>query len=185
MRRKRTGINIDMPQLFIIASVICLTIGVCAGAVMAYTLNVGEYAGIADNVSAYLSGGSDTEQSDVFKDAAFKYGKNIAFIWLLGFAPFGTVASLCILLVKGAGLGFSSSILIKEFGVGGIIYIVRLYLFQNLLLLPAYLFITYYSIAFAMKKRDRKSDIVEYLLALAVCAAVVVVASLIETLCVK
>jgi uncharacterized membrane protein SpoIIM required for sporulation len=81
--------------------------------------------------------------ADIFIGSIIKHGTILLIIWVLAFLPPASIVSLPLIFIKGMGGGFTTTLLLKVYGFRGILYACTLYLPQNLLLVPAYLFAGY------------------------------------------
>lgn len=114
---------------------------------------------------------------DVFKQSFIKYFKIAIVIWLLAFVPFGNIFSAFILGFKGISLGYTTSLFAIAYGVKGIYYAIILYFFQNFILIPTYILLTYKSI----KLNKKRCVNLEYVILLFICLAIIITISFIES----
>lgn len=114
---------------------------------------------------------------DVFKQSFIKYSKIAIVIWLLAFVPLGNVFSALVLAFKGMSLGYTSSLFAIAYGVKGVYYAIVLYFFQNFILIPTYIVLTYKSIKFNKKRHLN----FEYIILLFICLAIIITVSFIES----
>jgi len=132
-----------------------LAVGSVIGAIIASMLGYSNFSELFRNVYAYLGGGLTAgTASNTIVEGLIKHGKIIVCIWLLGFAPRFAFLSLFVVLTQGIGIGFTTAILTRGFGIDGILYAAMLYLPQNLFLIPAYFYVT----AAALKRGKHYSN---------------------------
>ena len=89
-------------------------------------------------------------------------------VWILAFTKKYKFISGFIVFFKGTSLGFVSSFLLQTYAFWGLAYIIILYLPQNLLLVPLYIFLA----------ATKKQNTTEYILLLAFVVCVVFFISL-------
>ena len=121
---------------------------------------------------------------DVMLESFVKHGKYVLFIWFLAFVSHGAVFVYAVLFIKGLGIGFASVMTLYAFGKSGFGYAAALYLPQNLILVPAYIFVGYASLCFSIspsKSPLKRNPTVEYFVALMIGLVCVFLACLTET----
>jgi len=152
-----------------------LAVGSVFGAIAASMLDYNSFGSLFGNVNAYIYGGlSLGTASTIIIEGLIKHGKIIVGIWLLGFVPRFAFLSLFLILAQGISLGFTTAILTRGFGIDGAIYAAALYLPQNILLLPAFFYVT----TAALKPNKKQGS--EYILRLVPAMAVAAVVSCFE-----
>ncbi len=123
----------------------------------------------------------NTDSSEIFRESFIKYGKIILIIWILAFISMGFVISGFIVFLKGISYGFTTAFLIITYGTKGIYYACFLYLLQNIILIPAYVFIMFASIKFVFKKNTETLDsFFEYTISMLISLACVIIVCLLE-----
>jgi stage II sporulation protein M len=173
-----------------------LALGFAAGIAAAAAISAAAHASVSAYLQLFISGYSQSSKTQIFYSSVFKYGKYAVGIWLSGFVPFGAVLSAALLGARGAGLGFTSALLVKNYGLTGVAYAGMLCLPQNLILIPGLLFLCRVCAqrAGTMKDTGRGGTargvstrsvsapqrLTEYIAALLVCAACVAAACFIE-----
>jgi stage II sporulation protein M len=158
MKKSRT-LEIDR-QKWNMGVAICISflIAVFVGAVVSNVISSEKVAIMGEELKTFFSGifenGEEIRPS--FSAIFMKYAKYVFLIWLGGWFPFGIILSGGILMFRGASLGFTAAMLMKEFGMRGVIATVFTILPQNLLLIPTYLFITWAAISFSIDRGTKK-----------------------------
>ena len=116
--------------------------GVIFGVVHAFSVGDNAYVAEFSNTtpeSAYI----------LFSEALLKYSKTPVIIWFLAFIPLSSLLSFVLMFIKGAGLGFSTALLLRFHGTIGITNLITLYFIQNLFLIPSYIYISVQCLKFA------------------------------------
>jgi len=184
-RLKRFTVSADLQRqaVFLFA---LLVIGSVIGAVAANLLENESFGRLFLNVEVYISSGFSvgTATATIIENVV-KYGKVVVMIWLMGFVPRFAFLSLFVILVQGVGIGFTTAILARGFGVDGIVYAAALYLPQNLILMPVYFYVAVISLKQAKKRGDNEVHVSglsvgEYVLRLIPLLAIIVVVSCFE-----
>ncbi len=140
--------------------IICLTFlfAVLVGAVVSNFISSEKTSLLGEELKSFFS--TISQEGEVarpnFSSVFLKYAKYVFLIWLGGWLPFGVLLSEGILMFRGASLGFTSAMLMKEFGIRGAVATVFAILPQNLILIPIYLFITWTAISFSMDRGIKK-----------------------------
>ena len=115
-----------------------------------------------------------------FLEIFVKYGKYPVIIWFLAFIPPGALLSFPLLVYRGAALGFSTALINY-----GLIKNIILLLPQNLILIPAYIYITHESLKFAADKNPLKPDVDKrYIICIVTALFFVVLAGFAEIYCI-
>lgn len=155
----------------------CFLGGILFGAVIANSLGPQSYQEYGENLNGFMSRikAEGISKKGAMADCVIKYGKYLAAIWGCGFLAPGTIFILLLVFYKGIGYGFTTAILVKEYGAGGMAFASSSYLPQNLILVPVYLMMSYISIQFILNryknlspkqrlKREVEKNIVEYMI---------------------
>lgn len=178
--------TIKTTKILIILMFFCLATGAAVGALCSHALKETEYDRLSENITVYLNTAKNAEDNRMgaFAECVLKYGKTLVLIWFLAFLPPAAIASFFLIFVKGMGLGFTTALLIRALGADGAVYAARLCLLQNLLLIPAYIYAAFSSLTFSLdflrQKTRNKPGIPEYILTLAICLCIVMLASVAE-----
>jgi stage II sporulation protein M len=132
----------DEAKRLIILLAIAAAVGSVVGAVTAGLLNQDSFGSLFAGLDAYIGGGlHSSSASGTITENIVKYGKVVLIIWLLGFVPRFGFLSYLVIFAQGAGLGFTTAVLARGFGIDGVLYASALYLPQTLIILPAYFLI--------------------------------------------
>ena len=172
-----------MGQVFFVIIVASLIIGAIIGSVSANILDEESYAVLAGYIIQYVNTVRDSPQDSatLFLYSFTRYVIIAIFIWILVYGKIGMTAGLLVLLIRGVGFGFTTSFLIREFGMQGIGTAITLYFFQNVFLVPVYMWLMYNNMAFVVSgDKKGKSEWLEYGFVLIIGIAVIVLACLVE-----
>lgn len=169
-----------------------MLLGILLGAVFANTMS-GE---TVNSMGAYLGEFIKIVKQEEVKGTGLssvmvKYGKYLAIIWLCGFLAPGSVIVLLTLLFRGISCGFTTSILVHEYGGKGVLFAVLSYLPQNLFLIPAYTITAFFALQLILRrfqklpakarlKRENTRITIEYVIILLCGILFISVASIIE-----
>jgi len=168
-------------ELVVPALVACTAVGAIIGAVYANILNENSFQTLSQNIGKLLYDSSDSIQNEniAFIEIFIKYSKIPIIIWFLAFAPLSPLITFFLISAKGAGVGFTTAIIVRGYGVKGLLFSFILYFFQNLILFPSYIYTSHMSLKFASKKTKEKR-LSEYSLTLTASLACVLLAALVE-----
>ena len=191
MKKKNTEKN----RRQIVLLVICLSLlfGIILGAVFANHLNEIQYNELGGHLNGFINemkNASLTQNASV-SDVMVKYGKYAVLIWLCAFFAPGAVFIILILLFKGASYGFTTAILVRQYGKAGISFAAVSYLPQNIILIPVYLCISYFALEYILRKykalppkarlkRESQKVNLEYLIILLASVVLIAAASAVE-----
>lgn len=188
-------INCSKKLIIIIFS--CMFIGSLIGSILANTIDYIQQSNISNYMDTLFYNLNYTMLSkrEVLIGSFLRYGISLIIIWLLGFIIIGFFFILLLIGFLGASLGFTTSFLIIEYGLIGIWYAIVVYIPQNILIIPLYVFIAYSSINFSLrdtekqiKNKDRLKnkkkgidvDVLEYTVVLILSLSLVFLVSLYE-----
>ena len=143
-RKKRAAVDYIIPAI-----VICLLAGVICGSIYANALGGDEYLKIKTNIGNVISGAGLSTANGGFIETFIKYGKIPVIIWFLAFFPPSFAVTLILVFVKGMGVGFTTALIMRIYGAGGIFYSSMLYFTQNIFIITAYIYVAYESLKFA------------------------------------
>lgn len=184
----------ERKQMVILIICFSLLLGIMLGAIGANTMDELQYHEIGN----YLSSFFDTLKKDGlsekenFSSSFIKYEKYIILIWLCGFIPPGVVAIILLLFFRGLGLGFTTAIMVKEYGNFGMILSAVSYLPQNIIMIPILIIVSYIAIEYILKKftygslksklkREKQKTMIEYFIVFIVSGIFVTIAAGIES----
>lgn len=94
-----------------------------------------------------------------FLEIFLKNAKYLIAIWFLAFIFFGNIFVWILDFVKGFNIGFTTAVFINKFFFLGIKYILTIYTFQNIIIIPLHIFISFKSIQYCNKKRNNTLEI--------------------------
>lgn len=185
--KHKRRLSMSRTTLIIALLSVTLTIGITVGAIMANTIDGEKY----DELSGFISGfienfsTSTASKSDAFKEAIVKYGKILVLIWFFGFVTYGIFFIFLIIFMKGLSYGFTTALIVRQLGLNGLTYAAALYIPQNLILVPVYFCVSYFSINYilnSLNDRQKNSDtrFKEYVMVLLLCGVLVLLAVLAE-----
>ena len=146
--RRRFGKN----EALFLAIIICLLGGAILGSVYVNLMPAQYFANISDQILQYFHSVvvMEIKSADIFLESVLKYGKVLIFIWILAFLPQASPLSLLLILYKGLGCGFTTAALLRIYGIDGLRMALLSFVPQNLLLIPAYVFVAYAGLSFMM-----------------------------------
>jgi len=90
------------------------------------------------------------DAKEMFWDKSWLYFIMALLIFLLGLSVIGTPLVLVILFIKGVVIGFASGFVITQLKEKGILFVIFSILPQNLLIVPALIFLSASSLAFSL-----------------------------------
>lgn len=165
-----------------IVGVFLFAVSVFAGSYVMANLPDESSAGLVRYFSGFVSTGksNDIAFGKILKACTLSNIKYIAAYFLLALTVYSSRASLLIPAYKGFASGFTCTFIIKNYGLGGVLYSVLSVIPSITLLFPIYLFASVVCINFAQQRRaEGRAGVrsaVEILPALAVifCAAMLV-----------
>lgn len=131
-----------------------MLMGAICGVVYALGLTQEKFGPLSDYITMYFSGNTAFSGSggELFFECFMKYGKTAAVLWIIAFIPQAIFLTLPLLFVKGMTLGFTATFFVRLFGASGIYNAILLFLLQNIILVPTYIFITVSGFSFAIGK---------------------------------
>lgn len=189
---KKKNIDFSKRQILVIIICLCLFLGIILGAIGANNLSEVQYNELGSYLGSFIDGIKNSGTTElILSDVILKYGKYVVMIWCCGFIAPGAVMVLVIIIFKGISYGFTTALLVKQYGQTGIKFAALSYLPQNIILIPAYIFIAYVSIEYILKKfkvlppkarlkREKHKSYLEYIIILFAELLVVSAASIIE-----
>ncbi|GAA0364006.1 stage II sporulation protein M [Bacillus horti] len=134
--------------------VILFVMGVIFGTLTVQSLGYNQQA----DLFYYFEQFMNQLRSDHFFDSQHALGQNffnhlkyMGFIWILGLSIIGLPIILVLLFLKGVFIGFTVGFFIHQMGLKGLLFSVVTIVPQNLILVPALLFISVLSISFSLK----------------------------------
>lgn len=150
---KYKKITFSKGQILMFSICLCLLIGILLGAIGANSMNEMQYTELGNYLNGFLNKiKQEGVMSQNYADVVVKYGKYALLIWLCGFIAPGAVFIYMILIFRGVGYGFTTALLVKQYGKVGISFAALSYLPQNIILIPAYIGIAFVSMQYILKK---------------------------------
>ncbi|MFC7371168.1 stage II sporulation protein M [Fictibacillus iocasae] len=143
----------DNSSLYAFVTVLFL-MGVIFGAVVVNSLSFAQKEDLYTYLSRFFMqalDGSFAERSEIFQQGFSHYIKYIMLIWLLGLSVIGLPIILVLLFLKGVVVGFTVGFLINQMSWHGFLLSFVAVLPQNILLIPAFVFITAASVSFSIR----------------------------------
>lgn len=170
---------------------ICLAMGTILGSIGANTMNQDQLAEINSYIGGIFTEFSGGNIETSIMQGMIKYGKYVLLIWCCGFLSPGAIFILLILVFKGISYGFTTSLLVKQYGAKGILLAAESYLPQNLILIPVLLLVSYFSLSFILNryrvlppkarlKREQDKSLIEYIIVLIVSTLLLLLSCAIE-----
>lgn len=189
---KKKKIDYSKRQILFFSICLCLLLGILLGAIGANNMGEMQYTQMGNYLNGFLDKiKEEGANQQVYSQVAIKYGKYALAIWLCGFLAPGAVFIYIILLLKGLSYGFTTALLVKQYGQSGIGFAAVSYLPQNLILIPAYVAMAYISLEYILKKfrklppkarlkRDKQKANIEYIILFLGEIGLILAASVIE-----
>lgn len=168
--------------------VIFFIVGIVAGAVIINRLSNENNIKLADHFSwifDYIEDGN-YRSIDVFKLSLLSNLKFVLTIWILGFIGVGAIIIPMVICWKGAAIGFTVGILVKEFGMNGFLFALLGLLPHYLIIIPGFLAIgsvgLSHSLYIMKSKRNRmgSKDMADYSILILLFYIIVILGSLVE-----
>lgn len=182
--KKKAKYGFERNQLIMLLISLSLIIGAFIGAVMANTIDINEYNQLSKFMGNFINDFNilNLNKSEIFYECMVKYGKTALIIWFLGFIPMGIIVIFIIVFAKGLSYGFTTAFIIRSFGTKGILYILALYVPQNIILIPVYFLIAFTGLKYIFREMDNsKNSVIElksYFVAIMIAGVFIILASL-------
>lgn len=185
MKKRKKGIDKRIQTIF---GIVCLSflLGTMGGALAANLLPAEERGVLSVFLQDALAEGKEVSFFSIF----WKYMKYDLIIWLGGWMELGLFFSGAAFLFRSAAVGFTSAMMMTTYGAKGIWMAAATFLPQNLLLVPAYIFIMsaamYYLFSWREDgpkralKRERRRKQTEYCILFGLSVVVVLAAAGVE-----
>ncbi len=187
-KRKHKKFVFTKKQAILTLIALCFVAGLAVGIISVKSLDGAYFNEISVSIKDYLhsfNNINNADKMDRLRESIFKHTKLVIIIWLLGFIPAGGFIVFILLLVKGAGYGFTTGLLIEQFGFYGAITAAIVYLPQSIIIIPTYFFTSYCSINYILfninnNKEKDSSFLKEYFCILLICCLFAILTSLLE-----
>lgn len=155
--------NINRETRLLLLISICLISGVLLGSFLSYKLDSALQYDIIksfdDMMTSYQS--DNLVKNHIFINSAIKHCLMVALLWALPVFSSSSIPVFLLIAFKGTGLGFTTSLLIGEYGTLGFGYALCAYFPQNIIVSFTYFIISCYSLNIILysKKRSLKDNI--------------------------
>ncbi len=184
----------EFQQNFVIYFVVIILfgIGIIAGAITIKILNLEQRNGIMVFLNIFFKAieQGSFDNLAIFKQSLIDNLKTVALIYLTGLIIIGLWIIPVIVLFRGFALGFTVGFLVNEYSFKGFIFSLLGILPQNLIIIPAFIFISAIGIAFSIKNAKNKKlryinsnihmNITNYSIQILVASVLIVVGCFIE-----
>ncbi|NSL50438.1 stage II sporulation protein M [Calidifontibacillus erzurumensis] len=140
-------------SIYLFTTVLFL-IGVIFGAIIVNSLSYSQKEDLYYYLSRFfgqVSNGEFASASLMFKQSFVHYAKYVGLMWILGLSIIGLPIILILLFLKGIVVGFTVGFLVNQMGWYGFLLSFVSVLPQNLLLVPAFIFIGTAAISFSIR----------------------------------
>ncbi|MGM0846038.1 MAG: stage II sporulation protein M [Bacillota bacterium] len=97
-----------------------------------------------------LADGKIASSEDLFRQSFLHNVKYLGFMWLLGISIIGLPLIFILLFMKGVVVGFSVGFLVNQMGWNGFLLSFATVLPQNIVIIPAFIFIGAISVSFSL-----------------------------------
>jgi stage II sporulation protein M len=140
-------------QTLLVFIAVLAAAGIVFGVLASRTLTLDQQDNLASDLARYAltaEAGQLADAGDTLRDRALLHGKWVLAVWLLGVTVVGAPFVLVLDFLKGVLIGFSFGVLIQAYGWKGMLFALAAMAPGNLLVLPALLFASVSSVAFAL-----------------------------------
>ena len=128
--------------------------GVVFGAIVVNSLSLAQKEDLAYYLQQFfgqVSTGQMADSEDLFQQSFMHNLKYLGCMWLFGISIIGLPLIFIFLFMKGIVIGFSVGFLVQQMDWQGFFLAVATILPQNLIIIPAFIFIASISIAFSLQ----------------------------------
>lgn len=156
MGKKITARINQKRQKFAVMVAVSFLFSVMIGAVVANCVQAEQTAEIGAGLQNFFG---SIRESGLLREQSFwqvfiKYVKYDILIWLGGWIAYGIVLSGTALCFRGISIGFTTAMFVAEYGMKGFVAVFLSILPQNLILVPAYLFMAWVALCFLYDRND-------------------------------
>jgi len=140
-------------QTLLVFIAVLTAAGIVFGVLASRTLTLDQQDNLASDLARYAltaEAGQMADAGDTLSDRAMLHGKWLLAVWLLGVTVIGAPFVLVLDFLKGVLIGFSLGVLVQAYGWKGMLFALAAMVPGNLLVLPALLFASVSSVAFAL-----------------------------------
>lgn len=152
---KKRLFNIDSNHLILSLLCLILTFFCIIGSLLSCFYNTEKSTSLYLEEIFIYNGFKNCTSTEIFFNGIFRYGRYVTLIWLLGFTE-SLTAVTAVLALKGLSLGFVSSLII--YCTNSVFNTISLLLVQNMLILPLYIILAFFSINSIIKNKTSKKD---------------------------
>ncbi len=143
-------------------SILCLMIGICAGAITIKIIDEGQKKEILNFLDSFFKiiNENDINSFELLKQSFVNNFQTIMLLWFLGIIVIGVPVILGILALRGFIIGFTVGFLFEGFGFKGFLFAVFAVLPQNFFVIPSLVIISVISTKFSImiiKNKMRKN----------------------------
>lgn len=128
--------------------------GVIFGAIIVNSLNFSQKQDLFYYLSRFfgeVSGGTQADSSEMFKQSYLHNLKYVGIIWLLGISIIGLPIILILLFLKGVVVGFTVGFLVNQMNWSGFLLSFVSVLPQNILIIPTFIIVGTIALSFSLK----------------------------------
>lgn len=171
--------------------IIIFFIGLILGIMFINNVNIDEQKGISESIVGFINNINENYKISKTGILAETIKNNlISFIvlWLLGCMIIGTPFIYCFITYKGFCLGYTISAVIASIGTGkGILFVITVLLFQNIIYIPSYLAVAvsgiklHKNIMIDRKKEDIKISILKHSIFSVMLLGIIFVGTIVES----
>ncbi|WP_102345689.1 stage II sporulation protein M [Bacillus sp. Marseille-P3661] len=140
-------------SIYLFTTVLFL-IGVIFGAIIVNSLNFLQKEDLYYYLSRFfgqVSNGEFANSALMFKQSFMHYAKYVGLMWILGLSIIGLPIILILLFLKGVVVGFTVGFLVNQIGWYGFLLSFVSVMPQNIILVPAFIFLGAAAITFSLK----------------------------------
>lgn len=156
-RRNRMRSKIGKNEIIFLIVLFSLFLGAIVGVIRCNSIDSYQYDSLSEHLHLFFNDirNINTSHADIFFESVIKYGKILLIIWFMAFLPPASAVAIILIFIKGMSGSFTTTFLIREFGIRGLYYAFILYLPQNLILIPTYIYASYSSLNFTFLQISR------------------------------
>lgn len=149
----------DKSKKILLTLVLSMFLGSVFGSLTGNFINPERFQKLDVMISSYINTINqdymNINKSDYFNAEIIKYSKMSITLFILSFVSVSVPAISFVLFSKGLSYGFTASIILRKYGLKGIIYILGLFFPQSIILIPMYILISFLSIKYIMYSKNK------------------------------
>jgi stage II sporulation protein M len=137
---------------------VLLLMGIIFGAIIVNSMNVSQKQDLFYYLNQFFgqaSGGKIASSFEMFQQSMMHNFKYLGLMWILGISIIGLPVILIMLFLKGVVVGFTVGFLVNQIGWKGFLLSFVSVLPQNIVLIPAFVFLSAIAISFSFKLTRR------------------------------